>query len=641
METTNLEERFSENPRIPQIRTCAGLCQCVNVDDELRCSCHCVSGVAQTDATMAEGGAVADFLICSLCLNDFSDPRALPCLHTFCLKCLKDLHKSERNKSGDESTRLRCPMCQEDHEIPKEGLGSFRQDFRIKNFLEICNSNNKCELQLTMCTKHPDKQLMFVCRTCGQAELCIECRNGIHMEHYMINVLEKHEELLNKIKNAKVTIRRNCKILTSIRDRLQKNKVEMKEKVAARVQAYRALLSCLEMELCRDIDKKTNEQISVLDQHKNTLLQALSNIELREADMNNTFHEFLTKMPVLDLNIQFLQSTFCDQWSAKFEIPCIETSRAMDARKFKRFDDTLAGVRIEEVRTDGPKYSHKNIQKCNMRAEQISYWKHGCNSIRGMVSHNIGGEGLTILSSSQIRVYEQATGNLFHYEEHNDNIGEIAIFGWRNHAIVNRGANEVMTYGYWPLNLRQPERVIKVRGTASWSISGTQNYLVYGSKLDEKVCIVCFSMESHRPKFKWSQSIPGWSQERSVNAMELGPNQLVVLVANSCSGGLPTRQHDALVAIDGYDQLWTVSYRALDTTTERFDLIDMSNDGRYFYVLNARAGSIYLISMDGEVLCKLLQNLIMPVRFCVNKKTKTLTLARKGTEITVYSLEYE
>ena len=191
----------------------------------------------------------------------------------------------------------------------------------------------------------------------------------------------------------------------------------------------------------------------------------------------------------------------------------------MDARKFKQFDGTLAGVRIEEVRTNGPKYWHTNIQKCNMRAEQISYWKHGCNSIRCMVSHNIGGEGLTILSSSQIRVYEQATGNLFHYEEHNDNIGEIAIFGWRNHAIVNRGANEVMTYGYWPLNLRQPERVIKVRGTASWSISGTQNYLVYGSKLDEKVCIVCFSMEGHRTQVQvepeYTRVVPRAVRERN------------------------------------------------------------------------------------------------------------------------------
>ena len=590
---------------------------------------------------MAEGGAVADFLICSLCLNDFSDPRALPCLHTFCLQCLKDLHKSELHRYANKNPLLKCPMCQEDHEIPKEGLDGFRQDFRVKNFLEVCNSNNKCELESAVCPKHPDKELSFVCRTCGLAELCIECKKGIHLEHYVIDVKEKHKELLNKIKNAKVTIRRNCKILTSIRDRLEKNKVEIKEKVAARVQAYRTLLSCLEMELCRSIDKKTNEQVSVVDKHKNTLLEGLSNFEHREAELHNTFHTFLTIMPRLDLNINCLLSTYCDKWSTKFEIPCIETCRAMDSQTFKRFDRTFRGIRMEEVKTNGPKYLLTNTPSCNVRAQQISYWKHGCNSIRGMASHNIGGEGLTILSSSQIRVYEQATGNIFHSEEHNDDIWEITIFGSRNHAIVNRGCNEIMIYGYWPLNLRKPERVIKVRGTVSWSISGTQNYLVYGSKLDEKVCIVCFAMEGIRPKFKWNMNVTGWSQERSINTMETSQNQLVVLVANSCSGGLPIRQQDALVAIDGYDQLWTVSYRSLDKDTERFDLIDMNNDGRHFYVLNTRAGCIYLISMDGTVLSKVLQNLIMPVHFCINRNTRTLTLARKGTEITVFSLIYD
>lgn len=28
---------------------------------------------------------------CPLCLCDYKDPRALPCLHTFCLNCLSDV----------------------------------------------------------------------------------------------------------------------------------------------------------------------------------------------------------------------------------------------------------------------------------------------------------------------------------------------------------------------------------------------------------------------------------------------------------------------------------------------------------------------------------------------------------------------
>ena len=43
---------------------------------------------------MAEGGefvdlsAEEDMLSCSVCMEEYEDPRALPCLHTFCYKCL-------------------------------------------------------------------------------------------------------------------------------------------------------------------------------------------------------------------------------------------------------------------------------------------------------------------------------------------------------------------------------------------------------------------------------------------------------------------------------------------------------------------------------------------------------------------------
>ena len=71
-----------------------------------------------------------DFLSCSLCLGDFTDPRALPCLHTFCFDCL-DLYAN--TASGN---RLKCPICREEHQIPSNGVDGFRQDFRMKSFLE-------------------------------------------------------------------------------------------------------------------------------------------------------------------------------------------------------------------------------------------------------------------------------------------------------------------------------------------------------------------------------------------------------------------------------------------------------------------------------------------------------------------------
>ena len=42
---------------------------------------------------------------CSICLETFDDPRTLPCLHSFCKKCLENFVDGKRD---DE---LNCPVC--------------------------------------------------------------------------------------------------------------------------------------------------------------------------------------------------------------------------------------------------------------------------------------------------------------------------------------------------------------------------------------------------------------------------------------------------------------------------------------------------------------------------------------------------
>ena len=43
-------------------------------------------------------------LKCSICLEFFSDPRVLSCLHTYCLKCLQGL-------VSDRKSDLSFPQC--------------------------------------------------------------------------------------------------------------------------------------------------------------------------------------------------------------------------------------------------------------------------------------------------------------------------------------------------------------------------------------------------------------------------------------------------------------------------------------------------------------------------------------------------
>ena len=44
-------------------------------------------------------------LECLICLETFDDPRTLPCLHSFCKKCLEDFVE------GKHKDELNCPVC--------------------------------------------------------------------------------------------------------------------------------------------------------------------------------------------------------------------------------------------------------------------------------------------------------------------------------------------------------------------------------------------------------------------------------------------------------------------------------------------------------------------------------------------------
>ena len=51
---------------------------------------------------------------CSICLDDFKEPKTIACLHTFCCECLKK-HALMSQRDG----QFRCPECQTQIVIPE------------------------------------------------------------------------------------------------------------------------------------------------------------------------------------------------------------------------------------------------------------------------------------------------------------------------------------------------------------------------------------------------------------------------------------------------------------------------------------------------------------------------------------------
>ena len=65
-----------------------------------------------------------DIMECCICTEVFTDPRGLPCQHTFCSKCLMDYGKEKQ--PGD---CMPCPQCRKEFTIPADGLSGIQKNF--------------------------------------------------------------------------------------------------------------------------------------------------------------------------------------------------------------------------------------------------------------------------------------------------------------------------------------------------------------------------------------------------------------------------------------------------------------------------------------------------------------------------------
>ena len=81
---------------------------------------------------------VADLINCSICRERFENPTSFPCLHTFCLKCLKQYGKYE--KPGDP---VRCPQCRKEYPLPENGFEGFQSNFLVKKLADRLQDKTK------------------------------------------------------------------------------------------------------------------------------------------------------------------------------------------------------------------------------------------------------------------------------------------------------------------------------------------------------------------------------------------------------------------------------------------------------------------------------------------------------------------
>lgn len=166
---------------------------------------------------------------CPACLDSFNTPKLLPCLHTFCLKCIKKCRRD------DQTSVIRCPVCRADYEIPHTMESKLLDDFSVpckKEEIKKCqlcvgkneaissckdcrclicskcvelhkvlvpfqhhsvtfiSDDDKPLLKNPLCAHHNFEPCSFYCSTC-QLLVCVYCVVRDHRDHTIADDLDK------------------------------------------------------------------------------------------------------------------------------------------------------------------------------------------------------------------------------------------------------------------------------------------------------------------------------------------------------------------------------------------------------------------------------------------------------------------
>ena len=110
---------------------------------------------------------------CGLCSELYIDPRMLPCLHTFCGKCLK----KKAEEQGSESS-LKCPTCDKTTSLPDGGVNALPKDLRKGYEAEIATYASKIQSEekigCDQCVKVSNGPAVTFCVNCCEF-LCTNC----------------------------------------------------------------------------------------------------------------------------------------------------------------------------------------------------------------------------------------------------------------------------------------------------------------------------------------------------------------------------------------------------------------------------------------------------------------------------------
>ncbi|KAJ8281118.1 hypothetical protein GJAV_G00063740 [Gymnothorax javanicus] len=232
------------------------------------------------------------FLICSICLDRYDNPKVLPCLHTFCERCLQ-------NYIPAHSLTLSCPVCRQTSILPEKGVSALQNNFFITNLMDVLqrspgssrDDSAVLETGVTVpsgqplsCPNHGGNVMEFYCPPCETA-MCEECTAGEHAEHPTVplkDVVEQHkaslQDQLDAVKNRLPEIDSALQVLSEILQQLTSQKSSIEEDIHSAFDELQKTLNVRKSVLLMELEVNYGLKQKVLQAQLDTLLNGQDSI---------------------------------------------------------------------------------------------------------------------------------------------------------------------------------------------------------------------------------------------------------------------------------------------------------------------------------------------------------------------------
>ena len=279
---------------------------------------------------------------CSVCMSTFTDPKILPCFHTFCLHCLNELQRTS-GKHGE----ITCPECRRKFQVPGSGYPKdLPANFRMNSLLDVmaiqkcnvagvkCGNCEKTSAQSFYCFKccafwcddciaahniirankdhrvlaikdfqdqdienvlkrpvfcqiehHESEELKFFCKNCENA-ICNTCAITLHEGHAKLLLQNVANERKSSLQSAMETQKEKALQMRNTITRLQSECNEIQEQVACVKKSAQSFIDNLmkvfeakKQELFKEVEDKAQEVIERLVEQQSEVEYKLRRIE--------------------------------------------------------------------------------------------------------------------------------------------------------------------------------------------------------------------------------------------------------------------------------------------------------------------------------------------------------------------------